>query len=118
MRALRGSTTLLICLVLLSCNNKRVEEYAGIPPNDRIAKPAGVVIEALERFHKDHTQYPKQLSDLVPQYCTSIPNPEYGRKEWKYLPSDNYYTLEALLEEDNYIGYYYFSDSKEWTYDE
>jgi len=110
---------LIVFFIFLSCGEeKRVKEYAGLPPNDRITNPAETIIEALEKYYNEQSHYPDDLDVLVPKYCKSIPCPEYGNRKWDYENDGSEYVLSVRLDDGNYVGYYYFSTDKKWEYDE
>jgi hypothetical protein len=79
---------------------------------------AAPVIAALERFHRDHGHYPKQLDQLIPGYVhDSAALHIKGETSLVYTPDARNYTLEFSWEipsTGDLKSLVYFSKEKEW----
>lgn len=50
-----------------------------------VVRASTPVIEALDRYERDHASYPATLADLVPNYLAAVPSVGYGsRRELQY----------------------------------
>lgn len=82
-------------------------------------KRAQQIIEAIESYHSDYTQYPKKIESITNGYFDKVPTTAYGifRQDFKYV----------IIAPDEYQLYYYSyigvehrydSTSKEWVVDD
>jgi hypothetical protein len=56
-----------------------------------------VIVAALKKYHADHGKYPDVLTDLVPQYLSSIPSPTAGDRTWRYRSSGGKFFLSFAM---------------------
>lgn len=97
---------IFISFILVGCNEKF----------DRTQTSADVIIDALDRYKRDHGFFPEKLQDVTPSYLEEIPKSAYDDRKFIYEKSDTSYQLI-------YLGAFgveatYHSTSKEWTYDD
>lgn len=72
-----SSVSLTILLVIQGCSNAP-RSY------DETIRRGNLVVRALEQYHADRGQYPTTLSELVPDFIDTVPQPTWGLKKWEY----------------------------------
>ena len=74
------------------------------------------VVEALNRYRQTHSQYPRDLSDLVPQFLSDVPQPVTGYPKWRYESTTDHFTLEFSANRRRYPRSWITSDNPGWWY--
>lgn len=84
--------------------------------NNHIAqKNAGKIINAVEAYTEKNGTYPKDLSDLVPEYIPSVPRVKYtiNANSFKYETSEKGHIL-VYTKKPPYGKVYYSFEEKKW----
>ncbi len=55
-----------------------------------------VLALGIAAFKADHNRYPKELSELAPDYVKSIPKDRFGGRDLVYKPRSNGYLLYSV----------------------
>lgn len=58
--------------------------YLSIGSIDETKRRGDVIVQALNKYRVDHSQFPAALADLSPKYLANIPEPKWGLRVWKY----------------------------------
>lgn len=58
--------------------------YLRIGSLDETESRGDIIVQALERYHAVHSQYPATLTELCPNYLKRIPPPAWGMRVWQY----------------------------------
>jgi hypothetical protein len=86
--------------------------YANSVVQEKIAfSNAEIIIQACERYHSDNGAYPKELTNLVPRYLSSIPHAKYSLSfsDFSYTSSDEA-TYLMFWNDIMWIKIYSFTD--------
>ncbi|MEM1058623.1 MAG: hypothetical protein AAGK14_05195 [Verrucomicrobiota bacterium] len=75
-----------------------------------------LIVDALENYHTDHGKYPKELTQLIPKYLVSIPNPAVDAKEWEYWPVRERIGFVLFLHGSESLHFY--DKNKIWFHDD
>ncbi len=94
---LHNMTYTLIVGLLAVCLNGCDDYDAGMMRlHAESAEKLMPVVEALEKYHADHGEYPEDINDVIPDYLESLPQiPDregglwYKRRDW-YPAADNF----------------------------
>ena len=78
------------------------------------------IVDALNRYLKDHGVYPEKLDALAPNYLTGIPLPAVGNQIWDYYAGQGKGDSFGLFVSDdstypNHV-FAYHRDSHEWSF--
>jgi hypothetical protein len=83
------------------------------------AKRGNIVVDALERYHADHGNFPDALVALTPEYLPNIPLPTWGLGEWIYAPTGSDFDLRVNESKNTGDGdsrwLRYFGRDKGWS---
>jgi hypothetical protein len=68
----------------------------AVDPTQLIVDRASRVAVAIERFRRERSAVPAQLSDLVPQYLREIPMDPYSGRPLLFRPAKDAYTVYSV----------------------
>jgi hypothetical protein len=106
-----------LCYILFLLYEDR-DRYSSIPPDSRILVPANDIIGALDRYHERFGRYPDSLDDLMPDFLSTIPKPQWGTKEWTYeVANDGTFLLIVEWKKDRYERVGFYSRERRWQGD-
>ncbi|QRN84086.1 hypothetical protein JR338_04900 [Chloroflexota bacterium] len=78
--ALRMFALLVICLLLVSCDNNPLHYQDELQQGQR---DGDLIIAVIDVYNADQGVYPEDLDSLVPDYLDEIPKAPHGRFEYK-----------------------------------
>lgn len=85
--------------------------------NDRVARNARPLQNALAAYRLGYGEYPDALPRLIPEFLDAVPSPRYEVNAWSYTRSKDdplVYELE-VHDRSGYGSIVYYSQGNEWT---
>ena len=111
-------SSFLAIVALFGYKFYRVHQYEA--SRQKVGSPfdeGNRIIQALSHYKEAKGLFPESLNDLVPEFLSEIPNPNWGTGEWNYgLSEKSDFWLSVRLRKDDYIRHVY--ENGTWWYDQ